>query len=67
MLSNSPYIASELSFNGDMRYVLFEITPFMYRLVEVAKSFEELMIIIDLKGYDRNKIQFSDELKKYDI
>lgn len=67
MLSNSPYIASEISFNGDMMYVLFEITPLMYRTVEVAKSFEELMIIIDLKGYDRNKIQFSDELKKYDI
>ena len=64
-MSNSPYIVSELSFNGDIRYVLFEITPLMYRVVEVAKSFEELMIIIDLKGYGRNEIRFIGELKDY--
>ena len=65
-MNENPYIVSTVSFNGDIRYVLFEATPLMYRTVEVGKSFEELMIKIDLKGYDRNEIVFCDELKDYE-
>lgn len=65
-MDKKSYIVSKVSFNGDDRYVLFEVTPSVYHSVEVGKSFVELMIKIDLRGYDRNEIQFSAGLKEYE-
>ena len=65
MMEEKPYIASIVSFSDKRCYVLFEITSSSYHTVLVASSFEELMIMIDLNGYDRNEIEFNDELKDY--
>ena len=64
-MKDKPYIASIVSFSDKRCYVLFEITSSSYHTVLVASSFEELMIMIDLNGYDRNEIKFCDELKDY--
>ena len=64
-MEEKPYIVSSVSINNEKRYVLFKITKSCYHTVLVASSFEELMIMIDLNGYDRNEIEFNDELKDY--
>ena len=38
-----------------------------YIVSNVLINNEELMIMIDLNGYDRNEIRFCDELKDYDL
>ncbi len=64
-MKEKPYIVSSVSFNNEKRYVLFKITRSCYHTVLVARNIEELMIMIDLNGYDRNEIRFMDELKDY--
>lgn len=65
-MKEQPYIISIVPFNNEKRYVLFKVTKSCYRIVLVASNIEELIIMIDLNGYDRNEIKFSDELKGYD-
>ena len=60
-----PYIISSVSINNEKRYALFKITKTCYHTVLVASNIEELMIMLDLNGYDRNEIIFIDELKDY--
>ena len=62
-MKEKPYIASSISIVNEKRYVLFKITKLSYDTILVASNIEELMIMIDLNGYDRNEIEFSDELK----
>ena len=64
-MNEKPYIISFVSFNNEKRYVLFKITRSCYHTVLVASNIAELMIMIDLNGYDRNKIEVCDELKDY--
>lgn len=64
-MKEQPYIISIVSFNDEKRYVLFEVTKSCYNTVLVASSIEELMIMVDLNGYDRNEIKFCDKLKDY--
>ena len=64
-MEEKPYIVSTVSINNEKRYVLFKITKSWYHTVLVASNIEELMIMIDLNGYDRNEIKFCDELKDY--
>ena len=64
-MKEKPYIVSSVSINNEKRYVLFKITRSCYHTVLVASNIEELMIMIDLNGYDRNEIKFCDELKDY--
>ena len=64
-MNEKPYIISFVSFNNEKRYVLFKITRSCYHTVLVASNISELMIMIDLNGYDRNKIEVCDELKDY--
>ena len=64
-MKEKQYIASTVSINNEKRYVLFKITKLCYHILLVASSIEELMIMIDLNGYDRNEIRFCDELKDY--
>ena len=60
-MKDKPYIISSVSINNEKRYVLFKITKTCYCTVLVASNIEELMIMLDLNGYDRNEIEFSDE------
>ena len=64
-MKEKQYIASTLSINTEKRYLLFKITKSWYHILLVASSIEELMIMIDLNGYERNEIKFCDELKDY--
>ena len=64
-MKEQPYIISIVQFNNEKRYVLFKVTKSCYNTVLVARNIEELMIMIDLNGYDRNEIKFCDELKDY--
>lgn len=64
-MNEKPYIISFVSFNNEKRYVLFKITRSCYHTVLVASNIAELMIMIDLNGYDRDKIEVCDELKDY--
>ena len=64
-MKEKPYIASSISIVNEKRYVLFKITKLSYDTILVASNIEELMIMIDLNGYDRNEIEFCDELKDY--
>ena len=64
-MNEKPYIISSVSFNNEKKYVLFKITRSCYHTVLLASNIEELMIMIDLNGYDRNEIEFADELKDY--
>lgn len=64
-MKEQPYIISIVPFNNEKRYVLFEVTKSCYRIVLVASNIEELMIMLDLNGYDRDEIRFCDELKDY--
>ena len=64
-MNEKPYKISFVSFNNEKRYVLFKITRSCYHTVLVASNIAELMIMIDLNGYDRNKIEVCDELKDY--
>ena len=64
-MEEKPYIVSTVSINNEKRYVLFKITRSCYHTVLVASNIAELMIMIDLNGYDRNKIEVCDELKDY--
>ena len=64
-MKKKQYIASTVSITNEKRYVLFKITKSWYHTVLVASNIEELMIMIDLNGYDRNEIRFCDELKDY--
>lgn len=66
-MEEKQYIASTVSINNEKRYVLFKFTKSWYHTVLVASNIEELMIMIDLNGYDRNEIRFCDELKDYDL
>ena len=66
-MEEKPYIVSTVSINNEKRYVLFKITKSWCHTVLVASNVEELMIMIDLNGYDRNEIRFCDELKDYDL
>ena len=66
-MKEKPYIVSNVSINNEKRYVLFKITKSWCHTVLVASNIEELMIMIDLNGYDRNEIRFCDELKDYDL
>ena len=64
-MEERPYIATSVSFNNEKRYVLVKITKLRCNTILVASSFEELMIMIDLNGYNRNEIRFINELKDY--
>ena len=64
-MKEKQYIASTVTITNEKRYVLFKITKSWYHTVLVASNIEELMIMIDLNGYDRNKIIFCNELKDY--
>ena len=64
-MEEKQYIVTSFSINVEKRYVLFKNTKSGYHTVLVASSIEELMIMIDLNGYDRNEIRFCDELKDY--
>ena len=64
-MKEQSYIISIVQFNNEKRYVLFKVTESCYNTVLVARNIEELMIMIDLNGYDRNEIKFCDELKDY--
>ena len=64
-MKDKPYIISSVSINNEKRYALFKITKTCYHTVLVASNIEELMIMIDLNGYDRNEIIFCNELKDY--
>ena len=64
-MEERPYIVTSVSFNNEKRYVLFKITRSCYHTVLVASNIAELMIMIDLNGYDRNEIRFIGELKDY--
>ena len=66
-MEEKPYIVSNVLINNEKRYVLYKITKSWYHTVLVASNIEELMIMIDLNGYDRNEIRFCDELKDYDL
>lgn len=66
-MKEKPYIVSNVLINNEKRYVLYKITKSWYHTVLVASNIEELMIMIDLNGYDRNEIRFCDELKDYDL
>lgn len=62
-MKEKSYIVSNVSINNEKRYVLLKTTKSWWHTILVARSIEELMIMIDLNGYDRNEIEFSDELK----
>ena len=64
-MKEKQYIASTVTITNEKRYVLFKITKSLYHTVLVASNIEELMIMIDLNGYDRNEIKFNGELKDY--
>ena len=64
-MEEKPYIISTVSINDEKRYVLFKITKSCFSVVLVASNIEELFIMIDLNGFDRNEIKFCDELKDY--
>ena len=64
-MKEKQYIALTVTITNEKRYVLFKITKSWYHTVLVASNIEELMIMIDLNGYDRNEIRFCDELKDY--
>ena len=64
-MKDKPYIISSVSINNEKRYALFKITKTCYHTVLVASNIEELMIMLDLNGYDRSEIKFNSELKDY--
>lgn len=64
-MEEKQYIVTSFSINVEKRYVLYKNTKSGYHTVLVASSIEELMIMIDLNGYDRNEIRLCDELKDY--
>ena len=64
-MEEKQYIVTSCTINNEKRYVLYKNTKLYWCSVLVASSFEELMIMIDLNGYDRNEIKFNDELKDY--
>ena len=64
-MEEKPYIVSSVSINNEKRYVLYKNTNLCWYSVLVASSIEELLIMIDLNGYDLNEIKFNDELKDY--
>ena len=64
-MKEKQYIASTVSITNEKKYVLYKNTKLCWYSVLVASSIEELMIMIDLNGYDRNKIIFCNELKDY--
>ena len=64
-MKEKSYIVSSVSINNEKRYVLLKATKAWWHTILVARSIEELMIMIDLNGYDRNKIIFCNELKDY--
>ena len=64
-MKEKPYIVSSVSINNEKRYVLYKNTKLYWCSVLVARNIEELMIMIDLNGYDRNEIKFNDEFKDY--
>ena len=64
-MKEKQYIVSTVSINNEKRYVLYKNTKSLWYSVLVASNIEELIIMIDLNGYDRNEIEFYDELKDY--
>ena len=64
-MEERPYIATSVSFINEKRYVLVKNTKLRCNIILVASSIEELLIMIDLNGYDRNEIRFINELKDY--
>lgn len=66
-MEEKQYIVTSFTINDEKRYALFKITKSCYHTVLVASNIEELMIMIDLNGYDRNEVRFCDELKDYDL
>ena len=64
-MKEKQYIASTVTITNEKRYVLFKATKSWWHTILVARSIEELMIMIDLNSYDRNKIIFCNELKDY--
>ena len=64
-MEEKPYIVTSGTINNEKRYVLYKNIKSCWYSVLVASSIEELMIMLDLNGYDRNEIRFINELKDY--
>ena len=64
-MKEKSYIVTSCTINNEKRYVLYKKTKLCWYSVLVASSPEELIIMIDLNGYDRSEIKFCDELKEY--
>ena len=64
-MKEKPYITTSVSLGKEKYYILFKIAKLYSNTILVARNIEELMIMIDLNGYDRNEIRFIGELKDY--
>ena len=64
-MEEKPYIATSVSFGNEKYYILYKIAKYCSNTILVARNIEELMIMLDLNGYDRNEIRIIGELKDY--
>lgn len=63
---NTEYIVAKSRNNGKQCFCLFGVSNKHFGIYEMTDSLEELLILIDLKGYNKDEIEFSDELKDYE-